>query len=97
MKQIKPRPCPECRTMMELRVINQHYERKGSDLHVEVIGIPANVCPRCFYRLIPAAVTKQIDALIDPLYERVQQQDREILPVPHVGIHFPLRKGQTPY
>jgi hypothetical protein len=78
--------------MMEPRVINMHYERKGSDLHVEVIGIPANVCPCCHYRLIPAKVAKQIDTLIDPLYERVQQQDRRILPVPHIGIQFPLQK-----
>ena len=74
---------------MEPRVINLHYERKGSDLHVEVIGIPANVCPRCFYRLIPAEVAKQIDALVDPLYERVNRQSWTVLPVPHIGIQFP--------
>jgi hypothetical protein len=78
---------------MEPRNINLHYERKASDLHVEVIGIPANVCPRCFYRLIPAGVAKQIDDLIDPLYERVNQQDREILPVPHIDIQFPLQES----
>jgi YgiT-type zinc finger domain-containing protein len=92
MKELKSRPCPECGTMMEPRSINLHYERKGSDLHVEVIGIPANVCPRCFSRLIPADVAKQIDGLVDPLYERVDQQDREILPVPHIDIQFPLQE-----
>lgn len=95
MRQIKPRPCPECRNLMEPRSINLHYEQKGSDLHVEVIGIPANVCPRCFTRLIPAEVAKQIDALIDPLFERVQQQDREVLPVPHIDIQFPVRQERV--
>lgn len=76
--------------MMEARIVNLHCERKGSELHVEVIGIPANVCPRCFYRLIPADVAKQIDALVDPLYETVRRQDRDVLPVPHIGIQFPI-------
>ena len=84
--------------MMEPRTINLHYERKGSELHVEVIGIPANVCPRCLYRLIPGEVAKEIDALIDPLYERVDQQNREILSVPHIGIQFaPQEKRLSQY
>ncbi len=95
MNEIKPRPCPECRTLMESRTINLHYERKGSDLHIEAIGIPANVCPRCLYRLIPSAVAKHIDALIDPLYERVARQKQKVLPVPHIDIQFAPRQRQA--
>ena len=96
MNEFKPRACPQCRTLMESRTINLHYERKGSELHIEVIGIPANVCPRCLYRLIPSAVAKHIDALIDPLYERVAKQKKQkVLPVPHTDIQFAPRQRQA--
>lgn len=45
-------------------MINLNYKREGIDLEVEVIGIPANVCTRCFYRVIPGKVAKYMTLLI---------------------------------
>ena len=37
-----------------------------------MIGIPANVCTKCFYRIIPGKITKYIDSLeqLEELGER---------------------------
>lgn len=58
-------------------------------MEVEVIGIPANVCKKCFYRIIPGKIAKYIDALVDPIFETDIRYKEKILPAPHVGIQFP--------
>jgi len=55
------RPCPECGGDMHLQLINLLYTKEQSELHVEVTGIPANVCTRCFYRILPGKVVKYLD------------------------------------
>ncbi|MEA3436747.1 MAG: hypothetical protein BA871_07660 [Desulfuromonadales bacterium C00003096] len=90
MALIKKRKCPECAGEMEAKLINLHYTKEGLDLEVEVIGIPANVCTKCFYRIIPGKVAKYIDSLVDPIFESEKWREEKILPSPHVGIQFPL-------
>jgi hypothetical protein len=90
MNLIKERKCPECGREMDAKLINLHYKRDGVDLEVEVIGIPANVCTRCFYRIIPGKVAKYIDSLVDPIFESDKKCEEKILPSPHVGIQFPF-------
>ena len=75
---------------MDAKLINLHYKREGVELEVEVIGIPANVCTRCFYRIIPGKVAKYIDSLVDPIFESEKRYKEKILPSPHVGIQFPF-------
>ncbi|MCK4529292.1 hypothetical protein KAW18_18165 [candidate division WOR-3 bacterium] len=75
---------------MDAKLINLHYRREGVDLEVEVIGIPANVCVKCFYRIIPGKVAKYIDSLVDPIFESEKNRKEKILPSPHVGIQFPF-------
>ena len=58
---IKKRKCSECGVELEAKLINLNYKREGVDLKVEVIGIPANVCTKCFYRTIPGKVAKYIE------------------------------------
>ena len=89
MKLIKKRNCPECQTEMRPQLINLHYKKEKSDLQVEVIGIPANVCAKCFFRIIPGKVAKYIDSLVDPFYEFEKHQKEKILPTPHIDIQFP--------
>jgi YgiT-type zinc finger domain-containing protein len=89
MNLIKERKCPECGGEMDAKLINLHYKREGVDLEVEVIGIPANVCTRCFYRIIPGKVAKYLDSLVDPIFESEINRKEKILPSPHVGIQFP--------
>jgi uncharacterized protein (UPF0212 family) len=60
MALIKKRKCPECGGEMEAKLINLNHKRKGVDLEVEVIGIPANVCARCFFRVIPGRVAQYV-------------------------------------
>jgi len=90
MALIKKRKCPECGAEMEVKLINLHYKREGVDLEVEVIGIPANVCTRCFYRIIHGKVAKYIDSFVDPIFESEKSWKEKPLPSPHVGIQFPF-------
>lgn len=90
MALIKKRKCPECGGEMEVKLINLHYKREGVDLEVEVIGIPANVCTRCFYRIIHGKVAKYIDSFVDPIFESEKSRKEKPLPSPHVGIQFPF-------
>ena len=90
MSLVKKRKCPECGGEMEAKLINLNYKREGVDLEVEVIGIPANVCKKCFYRIIHGKVAKYIDSLVDPLFESEKSREEKLLPSPHVGIQFPF-------
>ena len=90
MALVKKRKCPECGGEMDAKLINLHYKKEGVDIEVEVIGIPANVCVRCFYRIIPGKVAKHIDSLVDPIFESEKNCKEKILPSPHVGIQFPF-------
>jgi len=90
MSLVKKRKCPECGGEMEAKLINLNYKREGVDLEVEVIGIPANVCTKCFYRIIHGKVAKYIDSLVDPLFESEKSREEKLLPSPHVGIQFPF-------
>jgi len=80
------------------QLINMLYKKEQCELEVEVIGIPANVCTRCFYRVIPGKVAKYIDALIDPIFESEMNQQEKILPAPHIDIQFPpVERGAYTY
>jgi hypothetical protein len=74
---------------MHPQLINMVYTKKACDLHIEVIGIPANVCTHCFYRIIPGKIAQYIDTLTDPLFEAEMRHQEKILPTPHVDIQFP--------
>ncbi len=71
------------------RPVNLLYKRDKCDIQVDVIGIPANVCTKCFYRIIPGKIAKYIDSIVDPIFEAEIRQQERILPSPHIGIQFP--------
>jgi len=89
MSFLRKRSCPECRGEMRPQLINMLYKKEQCETQVEVIGIPANVCIRCFYRIIPGQVAKYIDSLVDPIFESEMRQRERILPAPHIDIQFP--------
>lgn len=89
MKLLKKRNCPQCQVEMQPQLINMLYKKEDSELRIEVIGIPANVCPQCFYRIIPGKAAKYIDSLVDPFFESEKHQDEKVLPTPHIDIQFP--------
>ena len=89
MNLLKKRLCPECSGEMNPQLINMLYKKEHCELQIEVIGIPANVCTRCFYRNIPGKVAKYIDALVDPIFEFEMRHQEKILPTPHIDIQFP--------
>lgn len=89
MSLLQHRPCPECRGEMQPQLINMVYTKAHSDLHVEVIGVPANVCTQCHSRIVPGKIAKYLDTLIDPIFESDVRQQEKILPTPHIDIHFP--------
>jgi len=92
MSLLKKRKCPECGGEMVPKLINLLYKKENNEMQVEVIGIPANVCTKCFYRIIPGKVAKYIDSLVDPIFESQSKQKEMILPAPHVDIQFPSFK-----
>jgi hypothetical protein len=83
------RNCPECGGEMTARLINLLYKKNKCDIQVDVIGIPANVCTKCFYRIIPGKVAQYLDSLVDPIFESEIKQKERIMPSPHIGIQFP--------
>ncbi len=89
MELLKKRNCPECGEKMQSRLINLLYKKNRCETQVDVIGIPANVCTKCFYRIIPGRIAKYIDSLVDPIFEAEIRQRERILPSPHIGIQFP--------
>jgi len=89
MNLLKKRLCPECSREMNPQLINMLYKKEHCELQIEVIGIPANVCTRCFYRIIPGKVASYIDALFDPIFEFEMRHPEKILPTPHIDIQFP--------
>jgi len=95
MLMIKKRKCPECGGLMEAKLINLHYKRQGVEIEVGVIGIPANVCTKCFYRLISGKVAKYIDSLVDPIFESENSCVEKVLPSPYIGIQFPIISRDT--
>jgi hypothetical protein len=88
--KFKKRKCPECGGEMLPKLINLLYKKEHCDLQVEVIGIPANVCLKCFYRIIPGKVAKYLDSLVDPIFESQIKQEELIMPTPHIDIQFPI-------
>ncbi len=89
MALLKKRNCPECGGEMHPRLINLLYKRNKCEIQIDVIGIPANVCVKCFYRIIPGKIAKYIDSIVDPIFESEVRQQEKILPSPHIGIQFP--------
>jgi hypothetical protein len=86
---LKKRNCPECRREMRPQLINILYKKPQSDIQIEVIGIPANVCTQCYDRIIRGKVAKYIDSLVDPIFESEMHQTEKVLPAPHIDIQFP--------
>jgi hypothetical protein len=87
---LKKRKCPECKEDMEPKLINLHYKKENSELQIEVIGIPANVCLKCFYRIIPGKVANYIDSLVDPIFESEIKYKEKILPPRTLAFNFRL-------
>jgi len=97
MTLIKNRKCPECSGDMSPKLINMHYKKKYSEIQVDVIGIPANVCSKCFYRIIPGKIAKYIDSIIDPIFASEINKTESFLPPPHIGIQFPPNEQSSFY
>ena len=74
---------------MAPRLINLLYKKDKCETQIDVIGIPANVCEKCFYRIIPGKIAKYIDSLVDPIFESGIKQKERVMTSPHIGIQFP--------
>lgn len=66
------------------------YERDGSDIQVQVRGIPAEICPVCGEVYLSEAVAQQIYELVSPLLETGEEMaEAALLPPPTIIIQFP--------
>jgi len=97
MVLLKQRSCPECSGEMTPKLINMLYKKECSEIQVDVIGIPANVCNRCYYRIIPGKIAKYIDSIIDPIFTAEMNSKESLLPPPHIGIQFPFNNNYACY
>jgi len=97
MLLLKQRLCPECSGEMTPKVINMLYKKEYSEIQVDVIGIPANVCNKCYYRIIPGKIAKYIDTIIDPIFATEKSTKESLLPPPHIGIQFPFKDDYAYY
>jgi len=97
MLLLKHRSCPECSGEMTPKRINMLYRKENSEIQVDVIGIPANVCNNCYYRIIPGRIAKYIDSIIDPIFAAELNAKELILPPPHIGIQFPFKNDYAFY
>jgi len=61
------RPCPECKTPMELRNITLHFERNG--FSADVNDVPAYICSVCGTEVIAGPTAEDVGHLVDHLFE----------------------------
>ena len=69
MKGVK-RVCSECGVENEPREVTLHLERNG--IQVEVVGVPAMVCPCCGQEYIAAPVSREVLKVAEQLAEDLE-------------------------
>lgn len=66
----KNKPCPQCKTLMELKNTTVHFEREG--FYADVENVTAYICPQCGTRSIPGPTAIKIGKTVDELFKQVK-------------------------
>lgn len=83
----KNKPCPQCKTIMELKNTTVHFEREG--FYADVENVSAYICPQCGTRSIPGPTAIKIDKTVDELFKQVKAAEPSSDELPaFTGISF---------
>ncbi len=74
------RSCPECKGVMEFKLITMNYEDPNLSIIIRISGIPALACTECGFELISIQLAKSLDSL--------KKQQPVIKALPKVNINF---------
>ena len=67
------KPCPECKTIMDLKKTTLHFEREG--FYADVENVSAYICPKCGTRSIPEKLATGIGKTVETLFKSVRETD----------------------
>ncbi|OGW04176.1 MAG: hypothetical protein A2Z59_05595 [Nitrospinae bacterium RIFCSPLOWO2_02_39_17] len=67
----KNKPCPECKTIMEIKKTTLHFEREG--FYADVENVSAYICPKCGTRSIPGKLATGIGKTVETLFKSVRE------------------------
>lgn len=70
----KERHCPECTGNMEYRLINIFYQEKDIGVAIKIMNVPALVCSKCKFQLISIRLAKELDVLVDTIFDSLRKQ-----------------------
>lgn len=69
----KNKPCPQCKTIMELKNTTLHFEREG--FYADVENVSAYICPQCGTRSIPGTTAVKITKAVDDLFKHAKTSE----------------------
>ena len=76
----RKRHCSECTGNMEYQLINISYQEKDIDVAIKIMDVPALVCSKCGFQLISIRLAKELDVLVDAIFDSLRKQKS------HLGI-----------
>jgi YgiT-type zinc finger domain-containing protein len=70
------KPCPECKTIMEIKKTTLHFEREG--FYADVESVSAYICPKCGARSIPGKLAESIGNTVENLFRAARDAEDAI-------------------
>jgi len=89
----KDRHCPECAGNMEFRLIDISYQEKNIDVAIKITDIPALVCSECDFQLISIRLAKELDVLVDAIFESLKKQKSYLNIFHSVNVNFAFNQN----
>ena len=59
---------------MKYQLINISYRGKDIDVAIKIKDIPALVCSKCNFQLISIRLAKELDVLVDAIFDSLRKQ-----------------------
>ncbi|OGW10983.1 MAG: hypothetical protein A2W75_00675 [Nitrospinae bacterium RIFCSPLOWO2_12_39_15] len=88
------KPCPECKTIMELKKTTLHFEREG--FYADVENVSAYICPKCGTRSIPGNLAVNISNTVEALFKSAKEvrtsTEKDLAPA-FSGISFHIARA----
>ncbi len=59
---------------MEYQLINISYQEKDIEVTIKITDVPALVCSKCNFQLISIRLAKELDVLVDTIFDSLKKQ-----------------------